>query len=87
MLDKKSTNTVFDKKVGKKERLAYCTPIIILQKDNGKIQKAIIAHTFPNQSLPNAYDKMEKYGSFCFNVWNNTDWNSKPINTKSLQKP
>jgi hypothetical protein len=68
--NKKSTNTVFDQKNGKKERLAYCTPIIIHQnKDNGRIQPAIIAHTFPNQSLPNAYEKMEEYGRFCFKVW------------------
>lgn len=66
--NKKSTNTVFDQKNGKKERLAYCTPIIIHQK-NGRIQPAIIAHTFPNQSLPNAYEKMEEYGRFCFDEW------------------
>lgn len=48
---------------------AYCTPIIIRQKDNGRQQNAIIAHTFPNQSLPNAYERMEKYGRFCFKVW------------------
>ena len=67
--NKKSTNTVFDQKAGKKERLAYCTPIIIRQKYNGRKQPAIIAHTFPNQSLPNAYEKMEEYGRFCFKVW------------------
>lgn len=67
--NKKSTNTVFDQKAGKKERLAYCTPIIIHQKDNGNQQNAIIAHTFPNQSLPNAYEKMEEYGRFCFEEW------------------
>ena len=65
--NKKSTNTHFDQKAGKKERLAYCTPIIIRQKD--RKQPAIIAHTFPNQSLPNAYEKMEEYGRFCFKVW------------------
>ncbi len=66
--NKKPTNTVFDQKNGK--RRAYCTPIIIHQKDNGrKQQPAIIAHTFPNQSLPNAYEKMETYGHFCFGVW------------------
>ena len=66
--NKKSTNTVFDQKDGK-ERLAYCTPIIIHQKVNGNQQNAIIAHTFPNQSLPNAYEKMEEYGRFCFEEW------------------
>ena len=70
---KHCTNTVLANKN------AYCTPIKILQKNNGKEQKAIIAHTFPNQSLPNAYDKMEEYGSFCFDVWKNKNWNSKPI--------
>ena len=68
---KKDTNTVFDQKAGKKERLAYCTPITIRQIDNGKQQNAIIAHTFPNQSLPNAYERMEEYGKFCFDEWNN----------------
>lgn len=68
--NKKSTNKVFDQKNGKKKRLAYCTPIKIHQKDNGNPpQNAIIAHTFPNQSLPNAYEKMEEYGSFCFDKW------------------
>lgn len=33
-------------------------------------QNAIIAHTFPNQSLPNAYEKMEEYGKFCYKEWN-----------------
>ena len=69
MYKKKDTNTVFDQKAGKKERLAYCTPIIIHQKVNGNQQNAIIAHTFPNQSLPNAYEKMEEYGRFCFEEW------------------
>ena len=59
-----SSDDVFENKS------AYCTPIIIHQKkDNGRIQPAIIAHTFPNQSLPNAYEKMEEYGRFCFKVW------------------
>lgn len=49
---------------------AYCTPIIIRNKDNGEQRNAIIAHTFPNQSLPNAYEKMEKYGKFCYEEWN-----------------
>ena len=33
---------------------------------NGKTMKAIIANTFPNQSLTNAYDRMEDYGTFCY---------------------
>ena len=48
---------------------AFCTPITIRQIDNGEQQNAIIAHTFPNQSLPNAYEKMEEYGRFCFDEW------------------
>ena len=62
------SDKVFDQK-GKNIRYAYCTPITIHQKENGKQQNAIIAHTFPNQALPNAYEKMEEYGRFCFNVW------------------
>ena len=59
-----SSDDVFENKS------AYCTPIKIHQKkDNGRIQPAIIAHTFPNQSLPNAYEKMEEYGRFCFDEW------------------
>ena len=58
-----SSDDVFENKS------AYCTPIKIHQKDNGRKQPAIIAHTFPNQSLPNAYEKMEEYGRFCFKVW------------------
>ena len=34
---------------------------------NNKSIKAIIANTFPNQALPNAYDLMAAYGEFCFN--------------------
>ena len=65
----KFTNTVFDKKNGK-ERLASCTPITITcRKDKCIQQNAIIAHTFPNQSLPNAYERMEEYGRFCFDEW------------------
>jgi len=58
-----SSDDVFENKS------AYCTPIKIHQKDNGRKQPAIIVHTFPNQSLPNAYEKMEEYGRFCFKVW------------------
>lgn len=67
---KKDSNKVFDQK-GNKERLANCTPITIRNKDNGEQRNAIIAHTFPNQSLPNAYERMEEYGKFCFDEWNN----------------
>lgn len=45
-----------------------CTKICIHYKN--KSLNAIIANTFPNQALPNAYDKMEDYGSFCYSVYN-----------------
>ncbi|MBR0527711.1 MAG: hypothetical protein IJJ98_13650 [Prevotella sp.] len=60
---------VFDK------RKAYCTPIRIHLKgkekspEEGPSLKAIIAHTFPNQSLSNAYDRMAKYGNFCWDTY------------------
>jgi hypothetical protein len=61
---------VLFQKENKKERKAYCTPITI--KYFGKAMSsidAVIAHTFPNKSLPNAYDKMQEYGKFCFDVF------------------
>ncbi len=60
---------VFDK------RKAYCTPIRIHLKgkekspEEGPSLKAIIAHTFPNQTLSNAYDRMAKYGNFCWDTY------------------
>lgn len=44
-----------------------CTVVSI--NYNRKSIRAIIANTFPNQALPNAYDKMEKYGDFCYKVF------------------
>lgn len=55
-----------------KKSNAFCTPIKI-KYDKGKAMTtihAVIAHTFPNKALPNAYDKMQKYGEFCFNCYN-----------------
>ena len=46
---------------------AYCTPVRI--EHNGKVMIAVIAHTFPNYALPNAYEKMQQYGKFCFDCW------------------
>ncbi|MBR4919694.1 MAG: hypothetical protein IKZ62_00015 [Prevotella sp.] len=46
-----------------------CTKICIHY--NNKSLNAIIANTFPNQALPNAYYLMEEYGTFCYNVFNN----------------
>ena len=51
-----------------KKSNAFCTPIKI-KYDKGKAMTsihAVIAHTFPNKALPNAYDKMQEYGKFCF---------------------
>ena len=47
----------------------YCRPITIRYRHQNRSQKAIIAHTFPNRSLSNAYEKMKDYGEFCYNVW------------------
>lgn len=47
----------------------YCRPITIKYRHKNRSQKAIIAHTFPNRSLSNAYEKMEKYGEFCYDEW------------------
>ena len=38
---------------------------------NDRIQKALIAHTFPSRSLCRAFDLMQKYGKFCYRVWLN----------------
>jgi hypothetical protein len=68
--DKK--DMVLFQKDNKKDRKAYCTPIKITY-NKGKAMTsihAVIAHTFPNKALPNAYDKMKEYGEFCFNCYN-----------------
>lgn len=55
-----------------KKSNAFCTPIKI-KYDEGKAMTtihAVIAHTFPNKALPNAYDKMKEYGEFCFEEYN-----------------
>lgn len=38
---------------------------------NDRIQKALVAHTFPSQSLCRAFDLMKDYGEFCYRVWLN----------------
>lgn len=55
-----------------KNRKAYCTPITITYNKGVAMKSihAIIAHTFPNKALPNAYDKMQEYGKFCFEEYN-----------------
>lgn len=44
-----------------------CSIISISYK--GKSIRAIIANTFPSKALPNAFEKMEKYGEFCYNEY------------------
>lgn len=64
-----------------KNRKAYCTPITITYNKGVAMKSihAVIAHTFPNQSLPNAYDKMQAYGKFCYEVYNDYKLqNNKP---------
>jgi hypothetical protein len=39
---------------------------VICIRYGGKEIKAIIANTFPNQALPNAYELMAAYGKFCY---------------------
>ena len=69
-------SVVFGKKeewpLFQKNRKAFCTPIKI-KYDKGKAMTsihAVIAHTFPNKALPNAYDLMQKYGELCFKCYN-----------------
>ena len=38
-------------------------------KQDGSYIEAIIAKTFPNQALPNAYNRMVKYGKFCYDTY------------------
>ena len=64
LLEKKSKSGILNN--GK----VYCTTVKIVHQ--GKELIAIIAHTFPNQSLPNAYDKMREYGKFCYECWTNS---------------
>lgn len=54
-----------------KNRKARCKVIKITYHSN--TQKAIIAHTFPNQALSNAYERMQKYGAFCYDCLNRTN--------------
>lgn len=55
-----------------KSKKAFCSVVNISCKVGNKKKtfKAIIAHTFSNQSLPNAYDKMREYGLKCFECLN-----------------
>ena len=64
----KSSYEIFKQEEGKTPKPANCTPIRIYQYDNkkGYSLKAIIAHTFPIQSLSTAYNRMVEYGKFCW---------------------
>ena len=64
-----------------KNRKAYSTPITITYNKGVAMKSihAVIAHTFPNKALPNAYDKMQAYGKFCYDVYNDYKLqNNKP---------
>ena len=45
--------------------------LIQINHNNKKI-KGLIAHSFPRRDLPNAYEKMRKYGELCFNEFQET---------------
>lgn len=55
-----------------KSKKAFCSVVKISCKVGNKKKtfKAIIAHTFSNQSLTNAYEKMKEYGSKCYDILN-----------------
>ena len=71
--EKRKSDEIFDKKEGKNIRYAYCQAIRVIRRSDDKSIKAVIAHTFPNQALPNAYGKMMKYGEFCYNTFINSN--------------
>ena len=50
-----------------KNRNGKCKVIYIHY--NNTTQKALIAHTFPSQSLCNAFGLMQKYGQMCYNEY------------------
>lgn len=54
-------------KIGGSKINGSCTKICIHY--NSESLDAIIANTFPNQALPNAYDLMEEYGKFCYETY------------------
>ena len=56
----------YDKDNFKGSKLTVSCYVIRINYNNKSI-KAIIANTFPNQALPNAYDLMAAYGEFCYN--------------------
>ena len=56
----------YEEKDNFKSKLSVSCSVIDINY-GGKSIKAIIANTFPNQALPNAYDLMAAYGEFCYN--------------------
>ena len=52
-----------------KNRNGKCSVVYI--HFNNRVQKALIAHTFPSQSLCRAFKLMQEYGEFCYRVWLN----------------
>ena len=54
--------------IGDSDISGTCSVITIHYKNN-KPLRAIIANTFPNQALPNAFALMELYGEFCYNEY------------------
>lgn len=69
-LKAKQTKDLYEGK-NTKPFTASCMPITIHY--NNKSQNALIAHTFPNRALPNAFELMMKYGEFCFDVFDKYD--------------
>ena len=71
----KSSYKIFKQEEGKTPKPANCTPIRIYQNDNkkGYSLKAIIAHTFPIQSLSTAYNRMVEYGKFCWETYRDSE--------------
>lgn len=53
---------------GNQSRNVTCVPLTICNKNN-RIQKAIIACSFPNHAFSKAYDLMRQYGEFCFKCY------------------
>jgi ribosomal protein S8 len=63
----------YEVEVGKEESVSGIMKnklyaITVKIKHNDKEIKGIIARSFPNQALPNAYEKMSKYGKFCYEL-------------------
>ena len=67
----KKKNKCFEIVIDKKNPASECESVdvhctLVKITYNGQTKPAIIAHTFSNQSLTNAYEKMQKYGKQCY---------------------